>query len=247
MVASGAFVFVSNVHGQIAEEDFTGLATTVEVAGNAQEGSIISITSTGFEAANREYDGGIYGVITNAPAVSIESIPIGNLRYVVYQGQVRVLVSASNGEIRKNDLITTSNTPGVGIKATSNGFVLGTALEDYTGENPGRILVNVKPQYNSSFTTGASRNIFEILKNARQSASLSPLESLRYLLAAFVALLSFILGFMYFGRVAQKGVEAVGRNPLAGRLIQVSVILNLLMTALIIIIGLGISYLILII
>ncbi|KKU82490.1 MAG: hypothetical protein UY11_C0046G0010, partial [Candidatus Amesbacteria bacterium GW2011_GWC2_47_8] len=40
--------------------------------------------------------------------------------------------------------------------------------------------------------------------------------------------------------------EAVGRNPLAGRLIQLSVVLNLLLTALIMGSGLVIAYLILV-
>lgn len=223
------------------------MARTVQISEEAPEGSIIAITDKGYRLANREYDSGIYGVATKTPAVSLENIPMTNLTHVVYQGQIRVLVSAANGEIKKNDLITSSKTPGVGIKATSNGFILGTALEDYSDQSPGRILISVNPVYNSSFSQGASKNIFEILRNARSSAYLSPLESLRYLIAALVALISFILGFTYFGKVAQKGVEAVGRNPLAGRLIEVSVILNVLLTGLIIIVGLSIAYLILII
>ena len=231
-----------------AEEDFTGMATTIEISGkNPTEGSIIAVTNKGYALTNREYDSGIYGVVTKTPAVSLENIPSTNSQHVVYQGQTRVLVSAANGEIKKNDPITSSTTPGVGVKATVNGFVLGTALENYADPKPGKILVSVNPHYNSSESPGVSRNIFDILKNARQSAYLSPLESLRYLIAALVALIAFILGFTYFGKVAQKGVEAVGRNPLAGRFIEISVILNVILTALIIIVGLGIAYLILII
>lgn len=233
---------------QAAEEDFAGMATTIEIQDkNVAEGSIIAVTNKGYALANREYDSGIYGVVTKTPAVSLENIPSTNLHHVVYQGQTHVLVSAVNGEIKKNDLITSSTTPGVGVKAISSGFVLGTALENYADPKAGRILVSVNPHYSSSGSTAVSKNIFNVLKNARESAYLSPLESLRYLIAALVALLAFIIGFTYFGKVAQKGVEAIGRNPLAGRFIEVSVILNLLLTALIIIVGLGIAYLILII
>lgn len=238
---------ISAPRAQAAEEDFTGMASTIEILENAPEGSIIAITSKGYALANREYDTGIYGVVTKTPGVSLENIPRDNLHDVVYAGQTQALVSAANGEIKKNDLITSSATPGVGRKATTNGFVLGTALESYADQKPGKILVYVNPHYNSSFSEGPSKNIFEILRNARQSAYLSPLESLRYLVAALVALLSFILGFTYFGRVAQKGVEAIGRNPLAGKFIQISIILNLVLTGVIIIVGLGIAYLILII
>lgn len=238
---------VSSVKAQVNQEDFAGMATTVQISEEAPVGSIISITDKGYRLASKEYDSGIYGVATKTPAVSLENIPVTDLEHIVYQGQTRVRVSALNGEIKKNDLITSSKTPGVGIKATSNGFVLGISLEDYSDSKEGRILVSVSPQFNSSFSQGASRNILEILRNARSAAFLSPLEALRYLIAALVALISFILGFMYFGRVAQKGVEAVGRNPLAGRLIEASVILNVFLTAVIIIVGLVIAYLILII
>src|SRR3989344_5654013 len=248
-VLASCFMILASIANVSAQtEDFAGMASTIEISDkNATEGSIIAVTNKGYVLSDKEYDSGIYGVISKTPAISLEILPSSKLSHVVYQGETRVLVSAANGEIKKNDLVTSSTTPGVGIKSTSNGFVLGTALEDYADQKPGRILISVNPHYNSSFSQGSSRNIFDILRSARQSAYLSPLESLRYLIAALVALLAFILGFAYFGRVAQKGVEAVGRNPLAGRFIEISVVLNLLLTALIIIVGLGIAYLILII
>jgi F0F1-type ATP synthase membrane subunit c/vacuolar-type H+-ATPase subunit K len=53
------------------------------------------------------------------------------------------------------------------------------------------------------------------------------------------------LGFVFFGRVVARGVEAMGRNPLAGSLIAVSVVFNLILTVVIMLVGLGIAYLIL--
>ena len=243
----GFLFFLPVKHVLGAEEDYSGMAQTVEISDKTAIGSIIISGKSGYELARREYDTAIFGVVTATPGVAIEDIPIGKLKYVVFEDHSRVLVSNSNGNIQKNDFITSSKTPGVGMIATVNGFILGTALEPYTSNKPGTILVNINPHYNSSFTTAVSRNIFEILRNARSSAALSPLEALRYLIAALVVIISFILGFSYFGRVAQKGVEAVGRNPLAGRFIELSVLLNVLLTALIIIVGLGIAYLILII
>lgn len=231
-----------------AEEDYAGLATTVQVLDkNVKPGQIISASEKGYIVTPKAYDSRIYGVLTDTPGVAIENIPASGSSYVVYEGQTKTLVSTSNGDIKKGDLIASSSTPGIGMKATVNGFVLGTAMESYSGKNPGSIIVSVSPHFNDSFQKGVSRNIFEILKNAGNAASLSPLEALRYLIAALVALLAFILGFVYFGRVAQRGVEAIGRNPLAGRFIETSVVINILLTALIIITGLGVAYLILII
>lgn len=231
-----------------AEEDYAGLATTVKILDkNVKPGSIVSTSDKGYALSSKNYDSRIYGVTTQTPGVAIENIPATGSAYVVYKGQTKVLVTTANGAIAKNDIITSSSAPGIGMKADVNGFVLGTAMEDYNGKGTGTILVSVAPHFNDSFTKGVTRNIFEILRNARNSAALSPLEALRYLVAALVALLSFVLGFVYFGRVAQRGVEAIGRNPLAGRFIETSVIINVLLTALIIIVGLGVAYLILII
>jgi F0F1-type ATP synthase membrane subunit c/vacuolar-type H+-ATPase subunit K len=230
------------------DEMFSGSSTTLQISGdNPPVGSIITGSESGYTTSKSEYESGLYGVVTNTPAVSLENNPTSGTRHVVYNGPTRVIVSTVNGPIQKNDYITSSNTPGVGMKATNNGFVIGTALEAYSGNSNGMILVNVSPHFNSSFATGVSRNIFDLLGNARASAYLSPLEALRYVIAGLVALLGFVIGFIYFGRVAQKGVEAVGRNPLAGRTIEFSVLLNVALTALIIIVGLIIAYLILII
>ena len=240
--------FISN-KAYAQEQDFTGTAVNLKINDeNVQVGSIISGSENGYIISSSEYDSGIYGVATKTPAITLESINDDSLTPVVYSGQTRLLVSTKNGEIKKNDLITSSNTPGVGMKATSDGFVLGTALESFSNKKIGMILVNVSPHYyDSAESTYENNNIFYLLKNARESLYLSPLEALRYLIAALIVILAFTIGFIYFGRVAQKGIEAVGRNPLAGRFIEFSVILNILLTALIIVVGLAIAYLILII
>ena len=229
--------------------DFSGTGITIQIQDkNVPEGSIISVTDKGYVMSKEEYDNGIYGVTSKTPAVSLEDVDLSNQSNVIYTGETNVIVSTSNGAIKKYDLITSSTKPGVGIKSTKSGFVLGTALENYSGIQNGKILVNVNPHYNSDVNSTAFKsNIFDILSTARQSAYLSPLEALRYLVAALVAVLAFVLGFAYFGRVAQKGVEAIGRNPLAGKFIEFSVIMNVLLTALIIIVGLAVAYLILII
>ena len=89
-------------------------------------------------------------------------------------------------------------------------------------------------------------NLLETVRQALLSPTLTPLASLRYVLASIMAVGAFILGFWYFGRVAKTGVEAIGRNPLAGRTIQLGVILNLLLTGVIMASGLVVAYLILV-
>ena len=219
-----------------------GFGIPIEVNGNnTKEGDIISSSVNGYILSKAEYDSSMYGVVAKVPAVALENSTLKNNTYVITTGQTITRVSTKNGAIKKGDLITSSGTAGVGQKATAAGFVLGNAMEGYSGSGVGTILVNLNLHF-SNTNASVRGNLVTTIKNAGSAAFLSPLEALRYLAAVLVAVLSFILGFMYFGRVAAKGVEAVGRNPLAGRLIEFSVILNIVLTGVIIITGLAIAY-----
>ena len=60
-------------------------------------------------------------------------------------GRVEVKVSTENGEIKIGDALTSSSTPGVAMKATKSGRVIGMALEPYDGsgeENAILVFVN---------------------------------------------------------------------------------------------------------
>ena len=164
------------------------------------------------------------------------------------KGDVLVRVSSQNGNIEVGNLVTSSNIPGVGQKATSNGFVLGLALEGYTSDDTeatGDILVSLNIHPTSGFV-GDRTNLIANVRQALSAPVIAPLASLRYLLAFIIAILSFGVGFVYFGRVVKTGVEAVGRNPLASRAIQITVLINILITIVIVVAGLGIAFLILI-
>jgi len=238
------FLFVSFSYSQTS----TGLALPIPILEKGiQDGDIITSDQTGYKRSSTAYDPNIYGVVSLNSALSLKSSETTTYP-VITTGIAYVRVSTANGSIKKNDQITTSAIPGVGQKATTNGFVLGVALEAYNNSNPrsvGKILVSVNPRFNAAFKANAT-NLLESLRVVASSPFLSPLTTLRYLLAAFIAIASFVLGFMYFGRIARTGVEALGRNPLAARIIQLGIVVNVLLTAVIILVGIGIAYLILI-
>ena len=189
---------------------------------------------------NMAYDGNIYGVYVAEPALALENLSLTDAKTVATSGKAYVRVSDANGQVKKGDYVTSSDKEGVGQKATKSGYVMGTALEDAeVGESKVLVAIAAKQAFVTLSTKG---NLLETIKDAILSPTLTPLASLRYILAAIMASAAFILGFWYFGRVAKSGVEAVGRNPLAGRLIQFSVILNLILTALIMGSGLVIAY-----
>lgn len=227
----------------------SAIAISISVADkNVKDGHIISLTPKGYALSKIEYDSGVYGVVAENPAVFVENKTLSASKPVIASGKAYVLVSTINGSIKRNDSIVTSSIQGVGQKATENGFILGSALEDYKASSPtkiGKILVLVNPTYNAGFVSLRS-NLVQVLKGATIASVLSPLASLRYLIAAVITGAAFILGFIYFGKVARTSVEALGRNPLAGKMIELNTIFNLVMTVVIILVGLAISYLILV-
>ncbi|MEK9152454.1 MAG: hypothetical protein AAB692_03750, partial [Patescibacteria group bacterium] len=60
---------------------------------------------------------------------------------VALNGRVPVNVSIENGPIAIGDPITSSATPGGGMKATQNGMIIGFALNAYDKPEPGKIMV----------------------------------------------------------------------------------------------------------
>lgn len=232
-----------------AQNTSSGTAFSISISDkNAKDGSIIISTPKGFALSSTTYDTNMYGVLTESPAVYLQNTADTGLKPVTTSGKVYVSVSSINGNIKKNDFITTSTIAGVGQKATRNGMVLGTALEDYSNSNQkitGKILVALNPHFNASFAD-TKTNVLEVLRNASDPTTLTQATSLRYVVAAGLVLASFAIGFVFFGRVTSRGVEALGRNPLASHTIQMSLIFNLVAMIVIIIVGLGIGYMILI-
>jgi len=225
----------------------TAISITI-IDKNIADGDIIASTPKGYGMTATAYDTNVYGVYTESPSIFLQNTDDVQAKPVITSGKASVLVSSINGNIKKNDFITTSTILGVGQKATRNGMVLGTALEDYASSNQkttGKITVTINPHFNSSFADNKT-NVLEVLRNASDPTTLTQQTSLRYVVAAGIVLISFGIGFMYFGRVTSKGVEALGRNPLASRMIQLNLVLNLVLMVVIIAVGLGIGYMILV-
>ncbi len=225
----------------------SGVATKVDIiSSNLRNGELVSTTSNGYKIATTEYDPLFFGVVVQNPGLVFynKSNDIGTP--VVSLGKVEVLVSNKNGNIAVNDLITTSTTPGVGEKATKDGYVIGTAMQNFSPKTPnstGTILVSLDPHYNTAQST--TFNLLSAFQTASSAPFLSPLTSLRYLLAVFVTAFSFAFGFIYFGNMTRHGLDALGRNPLGSKYIQRGIIFNVSSAIVIIIVGVYLSYLIL--
>jgi F0F1-type ATP synthase membrane subunit c/vacuolar-type H+-ATPase subunit K len=226
----------------------TGTSYSVPVEQPVVVGSIVSYSNGKYLLSNKKYDENVLGVITDEAITSVEDVNIDQYKLVVTTGDTSVQVTNKYGEIKKGDFVTTSEVPGVGMKASQSGQVIGIALEDYTPTKPedvGNIDVtlNIKSQF---ISVAASANLLSALRSGLESPFMSPLITLRYILATLVTGASFIVGFISFGRISGSSVEALGRNPLASSSIRRVVFFNFLLTFTIMLGGLLIAYLILI-
>ncbi len=231
-----------------AQDISPGIAVSIEVNGQAEKGDIICSSTDGFKLCEAPYDTAIYGVITDNPAASINVEDQTNPVLLQSSGLAKVKVTTAKGPIKKGSLITSSENKGAGELADKSGYVVGTALESFESGDPDEVgliltLINIHP---AAGLSGARTNLVQVLRQGLGAPLFDPLDSLRYVLAAAILLASFILGFVYFGRVASLGVEAIGRNPLASRKIQLTVLLHVLITIVIVVTGLVLAYLVLI-
>lgn len=207
----------------------------------AEVGDILSKGPNGLVRSSKVGDPNLFGVVVKEATIIFNKKTPDSL-LVATEGEVFVKVTNKNGEIKKGDFITSSEIPGVGQKMTESGMALGIALEDFNQEK-GEILVSLGIQYVSIPGIGAKPKLRDFLKLI--ISSLEKPENfpvvLRYIFALFVAGGTFLLGFLFTVRTMQKGIEAIGRNPLARRSIHIAIFLNLVGITFLTLAGLGIA------
>ena len=212
--------------------DGIGTQAFIEDA-DVEEGDIISFVNGKYRISAEALDDHMFGVVSGGSVLALGSYQEQGGVNVVFAGKAFVRVSSINGEIHAGDFISSSVIPGIGAKVDGYGEVLGMALADYREvdhEKIGKIPVSINIGVNTPLTHFAAK----------------PAETLRYLMAFIIGFSSVITGFIYFGKVTRSGVEALGRNPLAARLIQFGIFLNLLLTFGIMLVGGVIAYVIII-
>ncbi|MEZ6255396.1 MAG: hypothetical protein R3B92_01295 [Patescibacteria group bacterium] len=236
----------------VAAQDLTsGVAVSVPVSTeifNKEDifGKILSYDSGTFAVATSEYDPSMYGVVVRNPVISLQDTSLDESLLVVSQGTAYVTASNTNGNIYEGDFITSSSNSGIAQLATRSGTILGVALEDLVYDNSGKGELLVSVDIRNQFIDNNLRvNLLDALRSGYDAPFLTPVASLRYILAVLIILGSFILGFSTFGRSSTSGIQALGRNPLAKSAIQVSMMFNFLLTALIMFLGLFLAYLVL--
>ncbi len=112
--------------------DKTGVRVPQMVKAQGPYSNVIGVTSdnySDFSSIGDNYDSSI------------------NIKPIALAGRVPVKVTMENGAIKRGDFVTSSSTPGKGMKSSRPGAVIGIALEDYSGPTDGAIQVFVKATY----------------------------------------------------------------------------------------------------
>lgn len=228
-------------HAQ-AQFNSLGIATYLPIQGQIEDGDIIVTSDKGYTRSSVPYEIGIIGVVSINPAISLKTESAQTGYPVVSAGTAYVKVSNENGDIKKGDFITSSQTRGTGMKAEGSGFILGTSLEDVAFENASStklIQIAVNPR---SIQAGSS--IIDLLTIGKIAASGAPNKVLQYIIAGIITIVTFSSGFIIFSKTVNTGLEALGRNPLASRQIQLGIIFNIALIITIIIAGAGLAYIV---
>lgn len=160
-----------------------------------EAGDVVSLGETAGEGdkVSRPYDRKLLGVIAESPGLVLgESAP--DSLPVAISGRVPVKVTAKNGAIKVGDPITSSDIPGVAMRATAAGKILGTAMESFDGSScssegtdsgqarmtgtqcVGKILVSINPGYyiNDGQDLAIIENQPEMSLGATGSGTLEP-------------------------------------------------------------------------
>ncbi len=88
----------------------------------------------GVKKTTRAYDPNVIGVISTDPGITIGNIdqdPTARPVLLALAGRVPVKVSMENGPINPGDLLTPSSVPGVAMKSTKAGIIIGQALTKF--------------------------------------------------------------------------------------------------------------------
>jgi len=240
------FVFILSLSTNTTFSQNNAISLTVVIEGELTSdpnGSIVVLDKGVYKISNKKADPNQVGVITLNPAVTLRKSSNQNVYDVNTSGTTVIKASNRNGKITKGDYISSSDLLGVAQKSSESEYVIGVAAEDFDSEL-GVLRVNIEPRY-VLLNASTGSNLLNVVRQSSQSVFLAPVDSLRYILAAIVAIASFLFGFSIFGKITGSGIQALARNPLARSSIQINIIIEFILNIGIIVFGIIISYFIL--
>lgn len=225
-------LFLTSLSPRALAQAPSGVAATYVIDDpQAVDGDIICFESgTGKLVRCREpYQESMFGVFLKKPQVVLRTDPNG--QPVIREGKVLVNITTENGPLKPGDYVTSSKTPGKAQKATDlSGYVLGRSLSKVdSGEKQVEVALSIGPTFIVPKANLLDQVGLALTKSVQKPGGAALF--IRYVTAGLLAIAITFFAFNNFGKNISKGVEAIGRNPLARREIQIVVFVNIILIA----------------
>jgi hypothetical protein len=128
-----------------------------------EPGDLVVVKDAGGQHVQRSWNENdmLVGIVSTRPAF-VAGRPATDTYPIALTGRVPTKVSTLDGAIKAGDALAPSTLPGVAVKATKTGPIVGLALEDYDSDQIGKINVYVNPGWwtaPSSSQTTVSQNV----------------------------------------------------------------------------------------
>ncbi|MES2970929.1 MAG: hypothetical protein V4702_01240 [Patescibacteria group bacterium] len=141
--------------------DTADLAEWIKYTGTKpQPGDVLTVgdSTVSVKQSTLAYDSKLIGVVSTTPH-TVMGTDDGQSVVLALTGRVPVKVSLEGGAIQVGDKLTSSSTPGVAMKASGAGRIIGIALDAYDGTQTGnKVMVQLGIGYNSEPTTDIQGN-----------------------------------------------------------------------------------------
>jgi hypothetical protein len=115
-----------------------------------EAGDLVSIIENEIvQKSSASYDSKLIGIVSENSAITMGGLDASTSRPVALAGRLLVKISTENGSIATGDLLTSASLPGLAMKATEAGRVIGIALESFeqTSSATSKILAFVNPHW----------------------------------------------------------------------------------------------------
>jgi hypothetical protein len=192
--------------------------------------------SNAVELSNSSNAERLVGVVSEESLIDLSNDENGV--QVVRSGLTKALVSDLNGPIVAGDKITASPIEGVGMKATEDATVVGTAqaaltstktknIKDRSGKDVvvriGLVPVQVGVAFYSA-DTGKSSIVPSFLQEVANNVAGRNVSPIRVLIAALILLLLFVSITVLLYTAVRSSIISIGRNPLSERAVRKSLL-----------------------
>lgn len=183
---SGAFLFSNGILTQAGAYDVAEDYATRDESLTAGDIVAADVSEQEFVKKATKSTDTIVGVYSTKPALRLSqsdtTINGGKAVPIALAGRVPVRVSSKNGLIKPGDLITMSDDmPGVGVKATKAGFIVGRSLGFYNDVDPAKagtvmLFMNLS-WYNPDNNSSVAQSPQAQTQNATQQSDVSVTDS----------------------------------------------------------------------